>query len=76
MYQLPVPPTLVERLRDDIVRHCGPAPLSCTFVPGGKLHGVGISSELYCQTCHCPRLWHDVAEAAAIVDKARGLAVA
>lgn len=61
------PKTLVERLRADVLTHCGTAPLSCMFEPGGKLHGVGIASELYCKRCGHSRVWHDVAEAAAIV---------
>lgn len=60
------PPTLGERLRAAVVNHCGLETLTCEFAPGGKLHGVGIPSELYCQTCGHMRLWHDVAAAAAI----------
>lgn len=61
------PATLVERLRADVVNHAGVATLSCVFEPGGKLHGVGIASDLYCRRCGQSRIWHDVAEAAAIV---------
>lgn len=58
---------LSERLRSTVLTHCGVRTLSCPFEPGGKLNGVGIPSELYCCTCGQARVWHDVAEAAAIV---------
>jgi hypothetical protein len=57
---------LSMRLRAMVVQHAGRAPLTCTFQAGGKLHGVGIASSLYCRTCHQARMWHDVAEAVAL----------
>lgn len=59
-------PPLSARLRAHVLRHAGKATLTCEFVPGGKLHGVGIPSVLYCQTCHQARMWHDVAAGAVI----------
>jgi hypothetical protein len=59
-------PSLAERLRAMVVRQAGPATLTCSFVPGGQLHGVGIPSALYCQACGQAGAWHDVAAAAAI----------
>ena len=57
---------LSERLRALVVQHAGVATLTCTFAPGGKLHGVGIPSVLWCLTCHQARMWHDVADGAAL----------
>jgi hypothetical protein len=60
--------TLAERLRATVLNQAGAATLSCRFQPGGKLHGVGIPSPLYCLGCGHARVWHDVAEAAVIVE--------
>jgi hypothetical protein len=62
-------PALPDRLLAAVRTHCADgAVLACpSFVAGGKLHGVGIPSELYCQVCGHASLWHDVVQAAAIV---------
>jgi hypothetical protein len=57
---------LSARLRALVVRLAGPATLTCAFVAGGKLNGVGIPSVLYCQACGRASVWHDVAEAVAL----------
>jgi len=64
----PAPPVkpLSERLRALVVQHAGVATLTCTFEPGGKHNGVGIASVLWCLTCRQARMWHDVAEGAAL----------
>ena len=69
---VPVRP-LSERLRATVRNQCGDATLACVFEPGGKLHGVGIASELYCVGCGQARVWHDVAEAAVIVAAVEGI---
>lgn len=58
---------LGDRLRALVLTYADATTLTCRFVPGGKLHGVGIASELYCARCGQARQWHDVAEAAARV---------
>lgn len=60
------PPPLSDRLRALVLRHATGATLTCTFVPGGQLHGVGIPSVLWCLTCAQAGMWHDVAAAAAL----------
>jgi len=57
---------LSTRLRALVVQHAGQATLTCTFEPGGKLHGVGIASVLWCRACHQAGMWHDVAAGAAL----------
>ena len=61
---------LSERLRALVVQHAGVATLTCTFEPGGQLHGVGIPSVLWCLTCRQARMWHDVADGAALASRA------
>ena len=68
----PAPPassSLAERLRALVLTYCGSQEvvLECEFLPGGRLHGVGIASPLWCSRCGHPRIWHDVAAAARIV---------
>lgn len=62
-----VEPSLAVRLRDRVLTFANAQTLVCPFEPGGQLHGVGIPSSLYCRLCCHARLWHDVAQAAAIV---------
>lgn len=61
-----VPPPLSVRLAAYVVTHAGTGPLTCTFVPGGKLHGVGIPSVLWCAACLQAAMWHDIGAAAAL----------
>lgn len=63
-------PSLSVRLRALVVTHAGARPLTCTFAPGGKLHGVGIPSVLWCLTCGQAAMWHDVGAASAVVARA------
>jgi hypothetical protein len=66
---------LSARLRELVVDMAGTATLTCTFAPGGRLHGVGIRAPFYCANCGQARHWHLVAEAAtfaaAVEDGAR-----
>jgi hypothetical protein len=70
---------LSARLRELVVDMAGTATLTCTFAPGGRLHGVGIRAPFYCANCGQARHWHHlVAEAAtfaaAVEDGARAAA--
>lgn len=58
---------LSERLRALVRNHCADVAICSAFLAGGKLHGVGIASDLYCVSCGHARMWHDVAEAAVII---------
>lgn len=55
------------RLRALLVSHASEATVTCTFVPGGKLGGVGIQSHLYCANCSQGRIWHEVAAGLALI---------
>jgi hypothetical protein len=57
---------LSERLRALVLQHASVATLTCPFTPGGKLHGIGIPSVLWCLTCQQAGMWHDVAAAAVL----------
>lgn len=57
---------LSARLRAIVLAQCGVGTLTCVFEPGGKLHGVGIPSPLWCGRCGHAVTWHTVAEAAAV----------
>lgn len=60
-------PSLSERLRLMVITHGALEAFGCVFLGGGKRFGVGIPSDLYCLTCGHARLYHDLAEAFAIV---------
>jgi hypothetical protein len=64
-----VTPALAERLRAMVLAHCGGQVrvFTCEFRPGGRTHGVGVASDLWCVNCGHSRMWHDVAIAAALV---------
>ncbi len=66
----PLPP-LAARLRKMALDYCaGDARvLTCEFALGGRTHGVGVPSVLWCRQCGQPRMWHDVAIAAAVVER-------
>jgi len=57
---MPVP--IADRLRELLLEVSSEETLGCTFVSGGKLHGVGIRSPFYCANCGQSRIWHVVAE--------------
>lgn len=60
---------LSARLRAIVLVQCGQQTLTCTFEPGGKLHGVGIASDLYCIRCGEAHTWHTVAEACRLAER-------
>jgi len=67
---VPIPPDtrpLSQRLVARVLNFAAHETLDCPFEPGGQLNGKGIPSPLYCRLCGHDRLWHDVAQAAAIV---------
>ncbi len=59
------------RLRADVLRlSAGDARiLTCVFEPGGKTHGVGVPSPLYCQRCGQSQFLHDLAAVLPIVER-------
>lgn len=56
-------PGLPERLRGHVLRLAAGDPriLTCEFVPGGRTHGVGVPSPLWCGRCGHTQLLHDIA---------------
>ncbi len=66
-------PMTSTRLRALLVNQASEATVTCAFVPGGKLGGVGIRSHLYCATCGQGRLWHEVAAGLRLIEVAESI---
>lgn len=64
----PAKAPLSERLAASVRGQLGgEATLTCEFKAGGRLHGVGIRAPFYCQHCGGSLVWHEVAEAVAVI---------
>lgn len=62
---------LAQRLRAHVlVQSSGDTRvLTCEFAAGGRKHGVGIPSPLYCVTCGHSQVLHDIAAALPCVER-------